>query len=206
MVLVGKKAPDFVAKAVLKNNEIVDKFILSEEMKDRMFVLFFYPLDFTFVCPSEIVAFHNRMEEFKARDCAVIGVSVDSHYSHIAWRNMSTEQGGIGQVNYTLVSDLSKQIARSYDVLCNEEVALRGTFLVDKNFVVRHQLVNDLPLGRSIDETLRTIDALVHFEKHGEVCPVGWKIGKKAMRPTSEGVASYLAENAENLGWTEFPA
>jgi peroxiredoxin (alkyl hydroperoxide reductase subunit C) len=204
MVLVGKRAPDFTAKAVSKNGSVIENFILSEEMKGKMFVLYFYPLDFTFVCPSEIIAFHNRMEEFKARGCEVIGVSVDSVNSHIAWRNTSVEKGGIGHINYTLISDLSKQISRSYDVLFNEEIALRGTFLIDKNFVVRHQLVNDLPLGRSIDETLRTIDALQHFEKHGEVCPAGWKQGKAAMQPTSEGVASFLAEHASELGWTEF--
>jgi peroxiredoxin (alkyl hydroperoxide reductase subunit C) len=199
MILVGKNTPDFVAKAISGDNSIVDNYVLSKEMKGKTFVLFFYPLDFTFVCPSEIISFDNRMDEFKKRNCEVIGVSVDSHFTHLAWKNTPIENGGIGKISYTLVSDLSKNIARSYGVLLNDEVALRGTFLVDKNFTVRHQLVNDLSLGRNTDEVLRMVDSLHHVELHGEVCPAGWNKGKEAMKPDSKGVADYLKNNSNKL-------
>lgn len=198
-VLVGKQAPDFTATAVMPDNSFDDKFNLKSYLKGKTGVLFFYPLDFTFVCPSEIIAFHNRLSEFKSRNTEVIGVSVDSHFSHLAWKNTEVNKGGIGNVQYPLVADITKSIARDYDVLTGESVAFRGTFLIDKEFNVRHQLVNDLPLGRSIDEALRMVDALHFHEEHGEVCPAGWNRGDEGMTPTAAGVSSYLTKKAGNL-------
>jgi len=198
-VLVGKQAPDFTAATVMPDNSINEKFNLHTYLKGKMGVLFFYPLDFTFVCPSEIIAFDHRLDEFKKRGAEVIGVSVDSHFSHLAWKQTPVEKGGIGNVQYPLVADLTKSIARDYDVLVNDAVAFRGTFLIDKNGMVRHQLVNDLPLGRNIDEAIRMVDALLFHEEHGEVCPAGWNKGKKGMKADAAGVASYLKENAESL-------
>ncbi len=197
-VLVTKEAPDFTATAVMGDNSFKEDFKLSD-YRGKYVVLFFYPLDFTFVCPSEILAFDHRLKEFEDRDVQVIGVSVDSHFTHLAWKKTPVDQGGIGPIRYPLVSDLSKHIAADYDVLFEDSVALRGSFLIDKDGVVRHQVVNDLPLGRNIDEMLRMVDALQFHEKHGEVCPAGWQQGKKGMEPTPEGVASYLAEEAESL-------
>jgi len=198
-VLVGKKAPDFTAAAVMPNNEIVESFNLSSYLKGKIGVLFFYPLDFTFVCPSEIIAFDNRLKEFKDRGAEVIGVSVDSKFSHLAWKNTEVNKGGIGQVQYPLVADLTKSIARDYDVLVGDAVALRGTFLIDQEGVVRHQVVNDLPLGRNIDEAIRMVDSLKFFQENGEVCPAGWNKGKKGMKADAKGVAEYLANNADKL-------
>jgi peroxiredoxin (alkyl hydroperoxide reductase subunit C) len=198
-VLVGKQAPDFTAAAVMANNEVNESFNLSTHLKGKIGILFFYPLDFTFVCPSEIIAFNNRLSEFKDRGVEVIGVSVDSHFSHIAWKNTAINDGGIGQVQYPLVADLTKQIARDYDVLTNESVAFRGTFLIDQEGVVRHQVVNDLPLGRSIEEALRMVDSLKFHQEHGEVCPAGWNKGDKGMKADAKGVADYLSENAKSL-------
>ena len=198
-VLVGKQAPDFTAATVMPNNEIKDDFNLKSYLKGKMGVLFFYPLDFTFVCPSEIIAFHNRLEEFKSRDCEVIGVSVDSHFTHLAWKNTDVNNGGIGQVQYPLVADLTKQIARDYDVLVNDAVAFRGTFLIDQDFKVRHQIVNDLPLGRNVDEAIRMVDALQFHQEHGEVCPAGWNKGNEGMKADSKGVAGYLSKFAAKL-------
>jgi peroxiredoxin (alkyl hydroperoxide reductase subunit C) len=198
-VLVSKKAPDFTAAAVLPNNEIDEKFNLHSFLKGKIGVLFFWPLDFTFVCPSEIIAFDNRLKEFKDRGAEVIGVSVDSKFSHLAWKNTAINQGGIGQVQFPIVADLTKSIARDYDVLLGEAVALRGTFLIDQEGVVRHQVVNDLPLGRNIDEAIRMVDALKFFQEHGEVCPAGWNKGKQGMKADAKGVADYLANNAKSL-------
>lgn len=198
-VLVGKQAPDFTARAVLPDNSIEEKFNLKEYLNGSIGVVFFWPLDFTFVCPSEIIAFSNRLEEFKSRKAKVVGVSVDSHFTHLAWKNTPVEKGGIGNVQYPLVADLNKFIARDYDVLLNNEIAFRGTFLIDQDFKVRHQLVNDLPLGRNIDEALRMVDALVFHQQHGEVCPAGWNKGNKGMKADASGVAQYLKENAGNL-------
>lgn len=198
-VLVGKMAPDFTASAVMPNNEINDNFNLFSHIKGKIGVLFFYPLDFTFVCPSEIISFANRLEEFKSRGAEVIAISVDSKYSHLAWKNTEVKNGGIGQIQYPMVADLTKSIARSYDVLMGDAVALRGTFIIDQQGIVRHQLVNDLPLGRNVDETLRMIDALKFFQENGEVCPAGWNKGKQGMKADAKGVADYLANNADKL-------
>ena len=193
--LVTKPAPDFTATAVMPDNSFDAKFSLSS-LRGKYVVLFFYPLDFTFVCPSEIIAFDKALAEFKSRGTEVVGVSVDSHFTHLAWKNTPREQGGIGQVQYPLVADLTKEIARSYGVLINEAVALRGLFLIDKAGVVRHALINDLPLGRSVAEAVRLVDALQFHEQHGEVCPANWKKGDEAMKPTAAGVASYLKKHA----------
>ncbi len=198
-VLVGKQAPDFTAKAVMPNNEI-EEFNLRKYLKGKTGVLFFYPLDFTFVCPSVIIGFNKHLNDFKSRNTEVIGVSSDSHFSHLAWKNTEVKKGGIGQVKFPLVADLTKSIARDYDVLIEGAgVALRGTFLIDREGVVRHQVINDLPLGRSVEEALRMVDALHFNEENGEVCPAGWNKGQKGMEASPEGVAKYLAENAENL-------
>jgi len=197
-VLVTKEAPDFTATAVMSDNSFNETFKLSD-YRGKYVVLFFYPLDFTFVCPSELIAFDHRIGEFEKRGVQVIGCSVDSHFSHVAWRQTAIENGGIGPVKYPLVADLTKDIARDYDVLFDSAVALRGSFLIDKDGIVRHQVVNDLPLGRNIDEMLRMVDALQFTEEHGEVCPAGWKEGDKGMTATADGVASYLAAEAEKL-------
>ncbi len=197
-VLVGKNAPDFTAQAVLTDGSF--KEIKLSDYRGKYVVLYFYPLDFTFVCPSEIIAFDNHLDEFTERNTEVIGVSVDSHFTHHAWRNTEVDKGGIGQIKYSLVADLTKSIAQDYDVLTADgAVAYRGLFLIDKEGVVRHQIVNDLPLGRNIHEALRMVDALQFHEEHGEVCPANWHKGKEGMRPSAEGVAAYLAENAKKL-------
>ncbi len=177
-VLVGKKAPDFTAPAVLGDGSIVDSFTLSDAIKGKTAVVFFYPLDFTFVCPSELIAFDHRMDEFKKRGVEVIGVSIDSHFTHNAWRNTAINDGGIGPVRYTLVADMTHSICKDYDVESAGGVAYRGSFLIDANGDVRHQVVNDLPLGRNVDEMLRMVDALQFHEEHGEVCPAGWTTAK----------------------------
>ena len=197
-VLVTKEAPDFTATALMPDGSFKADFKLSA-LRGQKVVLFFYPLDFTFVCPSELLAFHNRVKEFTSRKTQVVGCSVDSHFTHLAWTNTPVEAGGIGKLAYPLVADLNKNIARNYDVLLNESVALRGSFLIDEQGVVRHQVVNDLPLGRNIDEMLRMVDALDFNKQHGEVCPAGWTKGKQGMKPSKEGVASYLAANAKSL-------
>lgn len=199
-VLVGRPAPDFTAAAVLGNGEIVDSYNLKEATKGKYAVIFFYPLDFTFVCPSELIAFDHRVEEFTKRNVEVIGVSIDSQFTHNAWRNTPVAQGGIGPVKYTLVADVKHSICQAYDVEHPEAgVALRGSFLIDTKGVVRHQVVNDLPLGRNVDEMLRLVDALQFTEEHGEVCPAGWNKGDKGMSASPDGVAKYLAENAGKL-------
>lgn len=194
-VQVTQAAPEFKATAVMPDNTFNDKFQLSD-YRGKYVLLFFYPLDFTFVCPSEIIAFNKRLKEFEERGVQVVGVSVDSQFSHWAWKCTPVEKGGIGNIQYPLVADITKQISRDYGVLFNEAIALRGLFLIDKAGVVRHMLVNDLPLGRSIDEALRVIDALQFTEEHGEVCPANWRKGQAAMKPTAAGVADYLSANA----------
>ena len=214
-MLIGKKAPDFKATAVMENNEFKD--ISLSDYKDKKIVLFFYPLDFTYVWPSELLAFHNRINEFEKRNTQVLGCSVDSHFSHLRWKETDTNNGGIGNVQYPLISDLDKSIARNYDVLLGTTdayvetddsatntsvgggVSLRGSFLIDENGIVRHEIKNDLPLGRNIDEMLRLIDALDHHNKHGEVCPAGWTQDKTGMKPSDDGMRDFLSKNTEEL-------
>ncbi|MFK5881693.1 MAG: peroxiredoxin [Sulfurospirillum sp.] len=198
-MLVTNKAPDFTATAVLEDGQIVEDFNLYENFGEMGTVVFFYPLDFTFVCPSEIIAFSHRIEEFKSRGINVIGVSVDSQFSHFAWRETPVEDGGIGRIKFPLVSDLSKQIARDFDVLLNESVALRGSFLIGIDGTIRHAVINDLPLGRNVDEMLRMVDAMLFTNEYGEVCPAGWNKGDEGMKASTDGVADYLAKHAEEL-------
>lgn len=199
-ILVSRKAPDFTAPAVLANGEIVNNFSLHETIKGKYGVLFFYPLDFTFVCPSELVALDKRMEQFKALNVMPITVSIDSHFTHNAWRNTPRDKGGIGAVGYPMVADLNHSICQSYGVEHPEVgVALRGMFLIDQKGIVRSEIVNDLPLGRNIDEIIRLVEALQFHEKHGEVCPAGWQKGKKGMTASPQGVARYLAESEAEL-------
>jgi peroxiredoxin 2/4 len=192
--LVTKPAPDFTATAVMADNSFSELSLAS--YRGKYVVLFFYPLDFTFVCPSEIIAFDKAVAKFKAKNTEVIGVSVDSHFTHLAWKNTPRNEGGIGQIHYPLVADLSKEIAEKYGVLLDGKVALRGLFLIDTKGVVRHALVNDLPLGRSVDEALRLVEALQFHETHGDVCPANWREGDEAMKPSAKGVAEYLAKHA----------
>lgn len=199
-ILVGRKAPDFTTAAVLGTGEIVENFHFSEHTKGKYALVFFYPLDFTFVCPSELIALDHRMDEFKKRGVEVVGVSIDSHYTHNAWRNTPINKGGIGQVKYALAADLNHAICQAYGVEAPDAgVAFRGAFMIDKNSKVRSQIVNDLPIGRNMEEILRIFDAIEHFEQHGEVCPAGWNKGDKGMGASPEGVASYLAAEGEKL-------
>lgn len=208
--LIGKKAPSFSAKAVVNGYEIVDGFSLEQYVGKKDVVFFFYPLDFTFVCPTELLAFQEKIAEFEKRNVAVVACSIDSEYSHFAWLNLDKNKGGIKGVKYPVVADLSKTIASNYGVLAGEydideqtgeeifngaPVAYRGLFLIDKEGVVRHSVINDLPLGRNVDEALRMVDALQHFEKHGEVCPANWNQGDDAMNANAEGVAEYLSNH-----------
>ena len=214
-MLVTKPAPDFKATAVMPDNTM--KEVSLADYKGKKVVLFFYPLDFTFVCPTELLAFDHRLPEFEKRNVQVLGCSIDSHFSHLAWKNTDTRNGGIGQVKYPIIADLTKEIARKYEVLAGatpatvitaetEEdttvgggVALRGSFLIDEEGVIRHAVINDLPLGRNVDEMLRMVDALTFHQTHGEVCPAGWTAGDEGMKGSTEGVAEYLAKNADKL-------
>lgn len=198
-VLVGKQAPGFNAAAVMADGSINAEFSL-DDYKGKEIVLFFYPLDFTFVCPTELIAFSHRIAEFEKRGVQVLGCSIDSQFTHVAWRNTPIDEGGIGQVKYPLIADVKHEICRAYDVEFDAAgVAFRGSFLIDKAGVVRHQVVNDLPLGRNIDEMLRMVDALQFHEEHGEVCPAGWNKGDQGMVADEKGVASYLADQADKL-------
>lgn len=196
-VLVAKQAPDFKAQAVMPDNSF--KEISLSDYRGKYVVLFFYPLDFTFVCPSEIIAFDKRLDEFKSRNTEVIGVSIDSHFSHLAWKKTEISNGGIGNVQFPLVADINKEVTDAYDLRTGPGIALRGSFLIDKEGIVQHQVVNNLPLGRNMDEMLRMIDALQFTEEHGEVCPAGWQKGKAGMQGSTEGVAAYLASHQEDL-------
>jgi peroxiredoxin (alkyl hydroperoxide reductase subunit C) len=193
MCLVTKQAPMFEAEAVMPNNSF--ETVSLSSYRGKYVLLFFYPLDFTFVCPSEILAFNRQLDAFTAKNCELLGVSVDSIYTHLAWKNTPVNLGGIGTIQFPLISDISKSISADYGVLLEGGVSLRGLFLIDKEGVVRHQLINDLPLGRNVDEALRVIDALQFHETHGEVCPANWRPGDDAMKPTPEGVADYLAKH-----------
>ncbi len=194
--LISKPAPDFVAKALSENNEIIENFSLSSYM-GKYIILFFYPLDFTFVCPTEIIAFDEKLTEFEKKGAAVIGVSIDSVFTHLAWKKTPIEEGGIGQINYPLVSDLNKEIASKFEVLMDDGIALRGLFLIDKEGIIRHSVLNDPSIGRNVDETLRILDAVQHFDEHGKVCPANWEKGKESLDPTTEGVVDYLSKFAK---------
>ena len=199
-VLVGKPAPDFTVPAVLADGQIVDDFNFSQATKGKYAIVVFYPLDFTFVCPTELIALDHRMDDFKSRGVEVVAVSIDSHFTHNAWRNTPIDQGGIGAVRYTMAADMAHSIVKDYDVEADvPAVAYRGSFLIDRDGMVRHQVVNDLPLGRNIDEMIRMIDALQFFEENGEVCPAGWNKGDSGMDASPTGVADYLSKNADNL-------
>ncbi len=194
-LLVTKPAPDFTATAVLGDDSFDEQFSLSA-LRGRYVVLFFYPLDFTFVCPTEILAFDEALEDFRKRDAEVVGVSVDSHYTHAAWKRTHVDDGGIGSIRYPLVSDLNKEIARSYGVLLEEGIALRGLFLIDREGIVRHALVNDLPLGRNVREALRVLDALRFHELRGDVCPANWNEGEDGIEESQDGIVDYLSKYA----------
>lgn len=198
-VLVGQKAPDFTAPAVLADGEIVDDFKLSDYLDGSYGVLFFWPLDFTFVCPSEILAYGHRAPTLESMNTKLIGVSIDSQFTHNAWRNTPQTEGGLGEVPFPMVADLKREITRDYGIMHEDGVAYRATFLIDKDGIVRHQLVNDLPLGRNADEAVRMVEALQFHEENGEVCPAGWRPGQEGMQATPKGVARYLAEHAESL-------
>jgi peroxiredoxin 2/4 len=195
--LVNRPAPDFKATAVMADGSF--KEVKLSDYKGKYVLLFFYPLDFTFVCPSEIIAHDHRIKEFEARNVQVIGVSIDSHFSHFAWRNTPVDKGGIGPIKFPLVADVNHEITRAYGVEHQDSVAFRASFLIDKNGVVQHETINNLPLGRNVDEALRLIDALQFTEEHGEVCPAGWKKGEAGMKASTEGVAEYLAKHAAKL-------
>ena len=197
-VLVNKAAPDFTAAAVLPDGSIKEDFRLSD-LRGKYVVVFFWPLDFPFVCPSELIAFDHRVARFKELGVEVVGVSIDSQFTHHAWRNTPVEKGGIGPVSYPMVADVSHDITRAYGIEHEAGVALRGSFLIDQKGVVQHQVVNNLPLGRDVDEMLRVVEALQFHEQHGEVCPAGWRKGKSGMKPDADGVAQYLAANASEL-------
>lgn len=198
-VLVGKPAPDFTVPAVLGDGTIVDEFTLSEAIKGKYGLIFFYPLDFTFVCPSELIALDKRLAAFKERDVEVISVSIDSHFTHNAWRNTAINDGGIGPVGYTMAADLTHQISKDYDVQSEGGVSYRGAFIIDKNGIVRSQIVNDLPIGRNMDELIRLVDAIQFHEEHGEVCPAGWNKGDEGMKDSPAGVADYLSKHSSDL-------
>ena len=199
-VLVGRKAPDFTVPAVLGNGKIEDKFNFHDHIKGKYAVVFFYPLDFTFVCPSELIALDHRMDEFRSRNVEVVSVSIDSQFTHNAYRNTPVNQGGIGPVQYTMAADVTHSICQSYGVEHPVAgVAFRGVFIIDAQGMVRSQIVNDLPIGRSIEEILRTLDAVQFNDEHGEVCPAGWQKGKSGMKASPEGVAAYLSEHSKDL-------
>jgi peroxiredoxin (alkyl hydroperoxide reductase subunit C) len=197
--LVGQQAPDFSAKAVMADNSIEQNFNLHQVLKGKKGILFFYPLDFTFVCPSEIIAFNNRLGEFSSRNTKVIGISVDSHFCHLAWKNTPHNKGGIGNIQFPLVADLTKSISKDYGILNDEGIDFRCSVLIDEDLIVRHMSVNDLPLGRNIDEMLRLVDAWDHFKQHGEVCPAGWNKGKPSIQTSASGIADYLTSHADEL-------
>jgi peroxiredoxin 2/4 len=192
--LVTKEAPAFTAQAVMPDNSFAE--ITLSAYRGKYVVLFFYPLDFTFVCPSEILAFNSKLDEFNAKNCELLAVSVDSQYTHLAWKNTPVNEGGIGQVRFPMIADLDKRISHDYGILLPAGISLRGLFLLDREGVVRHAVVNDLPLGRNVDEALRMVDALQFCEQYGEVCPANWRPGQEGMKPTPEGVAEYLSKHA----------
>lgn len=191
--MIGQKFPQIKTTAVMPDGSFNENFTTADYSKDNYTVVFFYPLDFTFVCPTEIVAFDKAVPEFEARDCKVIAASIDSHFSHLAWRNTPLNKGGIGHVQFPMISDLQRQLASELGILTDGGVTYRASYLIDGEGTVRHMVINDLPLGRSVEEMLRMVDALDFHEKHGEVCPANWKQGERAMKPTSDSTAAYLA-------------
>ncbi len=197
-VLVAQKAPDFTAPAVMPDGSIEEAFKLSD-LEGKYVVLFFWPLDFTFVCPTEIIAHDKRVAQFKERGVEVVGISIDSQFTHFAWRNTAVDEGGIGAVEFPIVADIKHEITRAYGVEHPDGVAMRASFLIDKEGIIQHQLVNNLPLGRNVDEMMRMVDALQFAEEYGEVCPAGWQKGESGMKPTAEGVADYLKEHSDDL-------
>jgi peroxiredoxin 2/4 len=198
-VLVGKQAPDFNTSAVMPNNSINDEFNFRNYIKGKLAVLFFWPADFSFVCPSEIIAFNNKISRFEEKNVVLVGCSIDSQFVHYAWKNTPVEKGGIGNIMFPMVADVTGEIAKQYDILSDAKLAYRATFLIDQNGKIVHQVVNDLPLGRNIDEVLRMIDALLFTQTYGEVCPANWKKGQDAIKPTTEGVIEYLTKHAKEL-------
>ena len=198
-VFVGKTAPNFISKAIMPDNTIEHNFNLHEYAKGSKVVLFFYPLNFSFVCPSELIAFNNRLGEFNNRKTKIVAISVDSHFSHLAWKNTPYNKGGVGNIQMPMASDLNKVASSVYNVLNSEGISLRGTFIIDENFIVRHLHVNDLPIGRNVDEIIRLVDAIIYHNENGEVCPAGWNKGAAGITPSHEGVADYLASNADKL-------
>lgn len=203
-MLVSKHAPDFVGKTVGPDGNFAE--ISLQSLRGKKVLLFFYPVDFSFVCPTELIAVDRRMQAFRDRDVAVVGISTDSQYCHWAWREMAVDQGGIGRVQFPLVADMDKSISRAYDVLMNcdadgagGDMALRATFLIDEAGIVQHATINNLPLGRNLDETLRTVDTLIHHQQHGEVCPAGWQPGQVGMQPNQAHVRDYLEQHGEQL-------
>lgn len=200
MILVSQKAPDFIASAVMKNGEFIKDFNLSKYIINKYAVIFFWPMDFTFVCPSEIIAFNLKYKEFKKRNTKLIGISCDSEFVHYAWRNTPVKLGGIGKIEYPMIADVKREIQKKYGIEHPDlGIALRASFLIDKNMIVRHQVINDLPLGRNIDEMIRMIDALQFHEKNGEVCPAQWNIGKKGIHPSPQGISKFLSENINDF-------
>jgi peroxiredoxin (alkyl hydroperoxide reductase subunit C) len=197
-MFISKPAPDFRADALMPDGTF-STISISQFKQQKYVLLFFYPLDFTFVCPSEIIAFSKRMDDFKARNTEIIGVSIDSKFTHNAWTNTSVDNGGVGKISFPLASDLSKMISKDYDVLLNNSISVRATIIIDKEGIIRHYSLNDLSLGRNVEEFLRLIDALQHTEKYGEVCPAGWRKGNDAIKPTTTGIKKFLKENASNL-------
>lgn len=198
-IFIGKPAMDFTSSAVMPDNSIEENFNLQNYVKGYKVVLFFYPLDFTFVCPSEIIAFNNRLGEFTTRKTKVVAISIDSHFAHLAWKSLDLNEGGVGNIQIPMVSDISKNIAKDYNVLNDAGVSMRGTFIIDENFILRHISVNDLGLGRNVDEYIRLIDAIDYTAKYGEVCPAGWHKGNDAITPSQKGIADYLISNADKL-------
>lgn len=197
--MVSSQAPGFIASAVLEDNTIIDNFDLKSYLKNSYGLIFFYPADFTFVCPTELIAHNNRVAEFEKRNVKIVGISVDSKHAHLAWKNTPVEKGGVGNLQFPLVSDINKNISRTYRVLNYEGVALRASFLIDKEGIIRHTTINDLPIGRNVDETLRVIDALQFTENKGEVCPANWQKGEEGVKATTEGVAKYLSKNSKKI-------
>ncbi|MGL5630464.1 MAG: peroxiredoxin [Mycoplasmoidaceae bacterium] len=200
-MIVTKKAIDFTAEAIMPDNSIKSDFNLYNaiEKSKKGIILFFWPKDFTFVCPSEIIAFNNKLADFKSRGFDLVGISIDSEFVHLAWKKVPVEKGGIGNIQFPLISDITKQIARDYDILLDEKIALRATFIISKNKIIRHSTINDLPIGRNVEETLRTVDAIIHTDEFGDVCPANWKNKMATMKPNPDGVAAYLSKNSGDL-------